>query len=109
MKTEEIFKQIYEDLKERIENKDNRIFIKEYTIPSINYSDNNNREDMYFASGIEMELERIMEKLGYEFYFTIYKDKYFFSNEQSIAQKRLLEEIEKENTKEKREKVKESR
>ena len=48
MKTEEIFKQIYQELKEKIENKDNETFIKEYTIPSINYSSNENKEDLWY-------------------------------------------------------------
>lgn len=96
MKAEEIFKQIYQDLKEKIESKDNETFIKEYTIPSINYSDNQNKEDLYFSSGIEMEIERILEQLQYKFFFSSYKDKYFFSNEQSIVQQKVLSEIEKE-------------
>lgn len=96
MKTEEIFKQIYQDLKEKIENKDNETFIKEYTIPSINYSSNENKEDLYFVSGIEMEIERILEQLQHKFFFSSYKDKYFFSNEQSVVQQKVLLEIEKE-------------
>lgn len=97
MKTEEIFEQIYQDLKEQIENKNNKNFIKEYTIPSINYSENHNNKDLYFISGIEMEIERILEQLEYKFYYSRYKDKYFFSNEQSTVQQKILSEIEKES------------
>ena len=97
MKTKEIFKQIYQDLKEKIENNDNKIFIKEYTIPSINYNENTNNKDLYFISGIEMEIERILEQLEHKFYYSRYKDKYFFSNEQSMVQQKILSEIEKEN------------
>lgn len=100
MKTEEILKQIYQELNKRMESKDNRIFVIEYTIPSVNYSENGNREDMGFASGIKMELEKMMEHFKYEFYFSSYKDKYFFSNLEEIARQRMLREIETEYTKE---------
>ncbi len=100
MKTEEILKQIYQELNKRIENKDNRIFVIEYTIPSVNYNENGNIEDMSFASGIKMELEKMMEHFKYEFYFSSYKDKYFFSNVEEIARQKMLQEIETETTKE---------
>lgn len=101
MKTEEILKQIYQDLKQRELNNDNLIFLTEYTIPSINYNENgNNREDLYFASGIEMELNRIIESIGYELYYASYKDKYFFSNEASLVKQKQLQEIEQEGQKE---------
>lgn len=100
MKTEEILKQIYQELNKRMESKDNRIFVIEYTIPSVNYSENGNIEDMGFASGIKMELEKMMEHFKYEFYFSSYKDKYFFSNLEEIARQRMLREIETEYTKE---------
>lgn len=100
MKTEEILKQIYQELNKRMESKDNRIFVIEYTIPSVNYSENGNIEDMEFASGIKMELEKMTEHFKYEFYFSSYKDKYFFSNLEEIARQRMLREIETEYTKE---------
>lgn len=100
MKTEEILKQIYQELNKIMESKDNRIFVIEYTIPSVNYSENGNIEDMGFASGIKMELEKMMEHFKYEFYFSSYKDKYFFSNLEEIARQRMLREIETEYTKE---------
>lgn len=45
MNTEELLKQIYQDLKESLLRKDDRIFVTEYRIPSINYSENENTED----------------------------------------------------------------
>ncbi len=100
MKTEEILKQIYQELNKIIESKDNRIFVIEYTIPSVNYNENGNIEDMSFASGIKMELEKMMEHFKYEFHFSSYKDKYFFSNVEEIARQKMLQEIETETTKE---------
>ena len=37
-KTEQIFSKIYQDLKEEISQNNGKIFLKEYTIPSINYN-----------------------------------------------------------------------
>lgn len=100
MKTEELLKQIYQELKESLLRKDDRIFVTEYRIPSINYSENENTEDLYFVSGIKMELDRMMEQLDFEVYYSSYKDKYFFSNKESIVQAKQLQEIEMENKKE---------
>ena len=100
MNTEELLKQIYQDLKESLLRKDDRIFVAEYRIPSINYSENENTEDLYFVSGIKMELDRMMEQLDFEVYYSSYKDKYFFSNKESIVQTKQLQEIEMENKKE---------
>ena len=61
MTTTDIFKKIYQDLKEEFTKENNNYFLKEYTIPSINYQENSNGvNDLYFASGIEMELDRMM-------------------------------------------------
>ena len=65
MKTEEILKQIYQELNKRMESKDNRIFVIEYTIPSVNYSENGNIEYMGFASGIKIELYKMMDHFKY--------------------------------------------
>lgn len=108
MKTEEIFRQIYKDLKEEMNKSTNDIFLKEYTIPSINYSPNNKDiEDMYFASGIETELEQMMSKFGYKIYHSSYKEKYFFSNSNEMAQGKMLAEIEKETKAELKQKLEE--
>ena len=47
-----------------------------------------------------MELDRMMEQLDFEVYYSSYKDKYLFSNKESIVQTKQLQEIEMENKKE---------
>lgn len=97
-KTEQIFSKIYQDLKEEISQNNGKIFLKEYTIPSINYNpQDKDRENMYFTSGIEMELERIVSFFENKVYYKSYKDKYFFSNNLKLAQEKMLKELEKEN------------
>lgn len=96
MKTREIFSQIYEELKQEMQNNGEETFVKEYEIPSMTYSENKNTEDLYWASGIEMELYQMMKYFDYKVYFCSYKDKYFFSNNAEIAQERMKEEVEKE-------------
>ena len=96
MTTEQIFRKIYHELKELSQNKTDE-FLKEYTIPSINYNSNNMElEDKWFATGIEMEIERIIKFFDNKVYWSSYKDKYFFSNSQSIVDKKMLEEFEKD-------------
>ena len=108
MKTEEIFKQIYQDLKAEISKNSSDIFLKEYTIPSINYNKNNTDiENIYFASGIEMELEQMMSKFGYKIFYSCYKEKYFFSNDNDKVQDKMQEEIEKETRAELEQKLEE--
>ena len=100
-KTEQIFSQIFQDIKEEMNKNKDKIFLKEYTIPSINYDPKNEDiENMYFASGIEMELERIVSFFEYKIYYASYKDKYFFSNSKEVAQERMLKEIKSESKKE---------
>lgn len=100
-KTEQIFSKIFQDLKEEMNKDKGNIFLKEYTIPSINYNpQNEDRSNMYFTSGIEMELEKIASFFEYKIYYASYKDKYFFSNSPSVAQERMLKEIASENKKE---------
>lgn len=94
MKTEQILKRIYKELQSEIMEKPNHIFLKEYTIPSINFNYNNEEnENLYFSSGIEMELYKMMEYFENKIYFNSYKDKYFFSNNAEKLQKRLMLEI----------------
>ena len=65
--TNDIFKRIYQELKEQINNQDGKKFIKEYYIPSINNSfEDKTVNDHYFISGIEMELENMMSKFDYK-------------------------------------------
>lgn len=99
--TGQVFKKIYEDLKEEMLKEDNKIFIKEYEIPSQNYSDTN--LGLWFASTIKMELKQIMKQFDYKVFFYSYKDKYFFSNSEQKAKETMLKEIQKETLKEQRE------
>ena len=97
MTTEQIFKKIYNELKKQITDNPNKTFFKEYTIPSINYKfDEQNTENLYFASGIEMELHKMMEYFENKIYFASYKDRYFFSNDEVTLQKNLALKISKE-------------
>lgn len=107
MKTEEIFKKIYQDLKEEMINNDGNIFIKEYIIPNINYNSNNEEiENIYFATGIEMKLYQMMKQFDYKVYFSNYEDKYFFSNSEQKIQEKMLLKSEKETVKELQERQK---
>lgn len=95
--TNDIFKRIYQELKEQINNQDGKKFIKEYYIPSINNSfEDKTVNDHYFIGGIEMELENMMSKFDYKIKYARYKDKYFFSNDENVAQLQANKEIRKE-------------
>lgn len=100
--TEQIFTKIYTNLKEEILKEDNTVFIKEYEIPSKNYSKDMNF-DLWFASGIEMQLYQMMKEFDDKIFFYSYKDKYFFSNNEEKAKEVMLKEIKKETLKEQRE------
>ncbi len=100
--TEQIFTKIYTDLKEEMLKEDNTVFIKEYEIPSKNYSKDVNF-DLWFASGIEMQLYQMMKEFEDKVFFYSYKDKYFFSNSEQTAKEVMLKEVEKEALKEQRE------
>lgn len=100
MKTEEIFKQIYKELKDEILENSSKIFIKQYEIPSMNYSKNENTDDLWWVSGIKMEIYQMMEIFDYKIYFSSYKDKYFFGNDEEKVQEIMLKEIEKETLRE---------
>lgn len=98
--TNDIFKRIYQELKEQINNQDGKKFIKEYYIPSINNSfEDKTVNDHYFISGIEIELENMMSKFDYKIKYARYKDKYFFSNDENVAQLQANKEIRKEYAK----------
>ncbi len=100
MKTEDVFKQIYKDLKNKMLKNNGEIFIKQYEIPSITYSKNENSDDLWWASGIEMELHQMMKNFNYKVYFSSYKDKYFFGNNAEKVQETMLKEIENETLRE---------
>lgn len=98
--TNDIFKRIYQELKEQINNQDGKKFIKEYYIPSINNSfEDKTVNDHYFISGIEMKLENMMSKFDNKIKYARYKDKYFFSNDENVAQLQANKEIRKEYAK----------
>lgn len=100
MQTEQIFKKIYQELKDEMLKNADVIFLKEYEIPSMNYSKNKNIEDMYWASGIKMELYKMMEQFENKVCFTSYKDKYFFSNSAVVVQNEMMSEIARETIEE---------
>ncbi|MCI9366206.1 MAG: DUF3848 domain-containing protein [Clostridia bacterium] len=100
MKTEDIFKQIYKDLKDEMLKNNGEIFIKKYEIPSMTYSKIENTDDLWWASGIEMELYQMMKNFDYKVYFSSYKDKYFFGNNAEKVQETMLKEIENETLRE---------
>lgn len=75
--------------------KDNKIFVKEYEIPSYNYN-KNKRLGLWWASGIEMEIKQMLHQFDNKVFFKSYKDKYFFSNNEKKAKERRLQEVEKE-------------
>lgn len=102
MTTEQILKKIYQELKKQIINNPNKIFFKEYIIPSINYKTNaQSTENLYFASGIDMELHKMMEYFDNKVCYASYKDRYFFSNDEVILQRNLALQIAEEEKLEK--------
>ena len=91
MKTSDMFRKIYMEIKEEMTKNANEIFLKEYNIPSINYhSEEIELEDPYFASGIEMEIDRILQTFDYKVFVSSYQDKYFFSNDEETVNKALI-------------------
>lgn len=91
MKTSDMFKKIYMEIKEEMTKNANEIFLKEYNIPSINYhSEEIEFEDLYFTSGIEMEIDRILQNFDYKVFVSSYQDKYFFSNDEETVNKALI-------------------
>lgn len=100
MKTREIFNKIYEDLKMEMQQNSEKTFVKEYEIPSMTYSKNENTEDLYWASGIEKELRQMMKNFDNKVYFSSYKDKYFIGNNEEKVKETMLKEVEKETLRE---------
>ena len=101
MTTIDIFRKIYQDLKEEFTKENNNSFLKEYTIPSINYQENSKGvSDLYFTSGIEMELDRMMKFFDNKVFYASYKDKYFFSDNEEKLRETILKETNKKIDKE---------
>ena len=100
MKTSDMFKKIYMEIKEEMTKNANEIFLKEYEIPSINYhSEESELEDPYFASGIEMEIDRILQNFDYKVFVSSYQDKYFFSNDEETVNKALIKYLDEKEEK----------
>lgn len=100
MTTNDLLKKIYNELKDEISKNENEIFIKEYFIPTINFNPNDKSiSDHYFASGIEMELERMVEQFDNKIVYGTFKDKYYFSNDEDTMLKARNKDIRQESEK----------
>lgn len=96
MTTNDIFKKIYQELKESLNSAkaNNEKFVVEYTIPSINYSpQDKSLEVHYFASGIEMELYRLLQNFNGEIDYYSYQDTYYFSNDKDMVKEHLKQQM----------------
>lgn len=92
MTTNDMFKKIYQELKESWNNAktNNEKFVATYTIPSINYSPKDETlEDHYFTSGIEMEIYRLLQHFNGEIDYYSYQDTYYFSNDKETIREHL--------------------
>ena len=97
MRTNTIFKKVYEDIKKELQNKNNT-FMKTYVIPSINYnSDNRNTKELYFASEIENEIKTLLDNFDNKVSFESYKDTYYFSNDEKLLKQYISNQIDLEN------------
>ena len=92
MTTNDMFKKIYQELKESWNNAktNNEKFVATYTIPSINYSPKDETlEDHYFTSGIEMELYRLLQNFNGDIDYYSYQDIYYFRNDKETIREHL--------------------
>ena len=92
MTTNDMFKKIYQELKESWNNAktNNEKFVATYIIPSINYSPKDESlEDHYFTSGIEMELYRLLQNFNGDIDYYSYQDTYYFSNDKELIREHL--------------------
>lgn len=97
MTTNDMFKKIYQELKDSLTNakSKNEKFLATYTIPSINYNpDDKSLEDHYFTSGIEMEIYRLLQNFNGEIDYYSYQDTYYFSNDKDMVREHLQQQIE---------------
>lgn len=94
MKTDHILRQIYKELREEIKKSSSDIFIKTYMIPSRNY--NLEKENLWFASGIQRSIKYMLERLDNKVYCASYKDEYFFGNNEEKVQEKMLNKIDKD-------------
>jgi len=96
MTTNDMFKKIYQELKESLNNAktNNEKFVLTYTIPSINYNPQDKTlEDHYFTSGIEMELYKLLQNFNGEIEYYSYQDTYYFSNDKELIKEKLQQEV----------------
>lgn len=96
MTTNDMFKKIYQELKESWNNAktNNEKFVATYTIPSINYSPKDESlEDHYFTSGIEMEIYRLLQNFNGEIDYYSYQDTYYFSNDKDMVREHLQQQM----------------
>lgn len=96
MTTNDMFKKIYQELKESWNNAktNNEKFVATYTIPSINYSPKDESlEDHYFTSGIEMELYRLLQNFNGDIDYYSYQDTYYFSNDKELIKEHLQQQM----------------
>lgn len=96
MTTNDMFKKIYQELKENWNNAktNNEKFVVTYTIPSINYSPKDESlEDHYFTSGIEMELYRLLQNFNGDIDYYSYQDTYYFSNDKELIREHLQQQM----------------
>ena len=101
MTTNDMLKKIYQELKDSLANakSNNEKFVATYTIPSINYNrDDKSLEDHYFASGIEMEIYRLLQIFNGEIDYYSYQDTYYFSNDKELVKEHLQKQMDSEGT-----------
>ena len=78
------------------EEKTNDETVKDADKVTVEEPEDKTVNDHYFISGIEMELENMMSKFDYKIKYARYKDKYFFSNDENVAQLQANKEIRRE-------------
>lgn len=96
MTTNDMFKKIYQELKESWNNAktNNEKFVATYTIPSINYSPKDKSlDDHYFTSGIEMEIYRLLQHFNGEIDYYSYQDTYYFSNDKELIREHFQQQL----------------
>ena len=96
MTTNDMFKKIYQELKESLNDAktNNEKFVLTYIIPSINYNPQDKTiEDHYFTSGIEMELYRLLQNFNGEIEYYSYQDTYYFSNDKELIKEHLQQQM----------------
>lgn len=98
MTTNDMFKKIYQELKEALaksKTSEECYFLNTYIIPSINYNaEDKTLDDHYFASGIEMEIHYMLKNFNGEIDYWSYQDTYYFSNDLEMVKERIQQNLE---------------